>query len=163
MNSAKKVSRIWTMSKDEFAQLVKENHCIVDIVEKLGYSRNSGSTGKKVKERIIKDNIDNSHFKGRQAKSNGFPKYDLKNILVKNSAYTNITRLKIRIINKGLLEYKCAKCGNRGEWNGEPITLQLDHKNGNNTDHRLENIRFLCPNCHSQTKNFSGRNIGKYS
>ena len=82
----------------------------------------------------------------------------MDDILVENSTYLNRTALKERIIKEKILEYKCAICGNEGTWNGSPLTLQLDHINGINNDHRIENLRFLCPNCHSQTETFSGRN-----
>ena len=51
----------------------------------------------------------------------------------------------------------CACCGNAGRWQGQPLTLQLDHVNGRYNDNRLENLRWLCPNCHSQTETFAGR------
>lgn len=88
----------------------------------------------------------------------GNPKYSLEEILIENSSYTNRTRLKIRLLKEHLIEYKCAICGNKGEWNNQPLTLQLDHINGINNDNRIENLRFLCPNCHSQTETYSGRN-----
>ena len=53
---------------------------------------------------------------------------------------------------------KCLHCGIGPEWNGKPITLQLDHIDGNNDDHRLENLRILCPNCHTQTDTWCARN-----
>ena len=53
--------------------------------------------------------------------------------------------------------FRCALCGNEGEWCGQPLTLQLDHVNGRYDDNRLENLRWLCPNCHSQTPTFAGR------
>ena len=158
-NIRKKTSKIWTTSKEDFTQIVKDNYCIRDIVVTLGYSRNSGSIATMVKERIAKEKIDTSHFKGRLSKTSSYPKYETKDILIKDSPYTNITSLKKRLVKEGLLEYKCVKCGNKGEWNDKPLTLQLDHINGDNTDHRLKNVRFLCPNCHSQTKTFSGRNV----
>lgn len=70
------------------------------------------------------------------------------------------TRAVIRkyIIRHNLIPYVCEKCGNDGNWQGQLLTLQLDHKNGINNDHRLENLRWLCPNCHSQTETFTGRN-----
>ena len=51
----------------------------------------------------------------------------------------------------------CAECNVGEEWNGKPLVLQLDHINGIFNDHRLENLRLLCPNCHSQTETFSGK------
>jgi len=83
----------------------------------------------------------------------------LSEILVENSGYTNIARLKIRLLREGLLEAKCygEGCG-LTEWRGQPISLQLDHINGDNLDHRIENLRLLCPNCHSQTETFAGKN-----
>ena len=77
--------------------------------------------------------------------------------MVKNSSYTNFFRLKKRIINENLIEYKCSICGIEN-WNNKPIVLQLDHINGNNRDNRIENLRFLCPNCHSQTETFCKKN-----
>jgi hypothetical protein len=57
------------------------------------------------------------------------------------------------------LKEKCYECGLSDTWNGKPITLEIDHINGNSLDHRVENLRLLCPNCHSQTSYFRGRNI----
>jgi Zn finger protein HypA/HybF involved in hydrogenase expression len=77
--------------------------------------------------------------------------------LVEDSTFTR-THLKTKILKYDLLPYKCAICGLYPEWNGQILTLQVDHINGNNKDHRLENLRFLCPNCHSQTPNYAGAN-----
>lgn len=77
--------------------------------------------------------------------------------MIKDFTYANISRLKERLIRANLLEYKCHKCGIT-EWQNEPIALQLDHINGINNDHRLENLRLLCPNCHSQTDTYAGKN-----
>jgi 5-methylcytosine-specific restriction endonuclease McrA len=70
------------------------------------------------------------------------------------------TRASVRkeILKNGLLDYKCNSCG-IDQWNGKNISLELDHINGKRDDHRLENLQFLCPNCHSQTKTFRGKNI----
>ena len=69
-----------------------------------------------------------------------------------------MNRLKIRLFKEGLLEEKCAICGNLGEWNDKPLSLVIDHINGNHSDNRIENLRILCPNCHSQTETFAGKN-----
>ena len=60
-----------------------------------------------------------------------------------------------------LLEYKCEQCGNTGEWLNQPLVLQLDHINGIHDDNRLENLRFLWPNCHSITETYAGKNKNK--
>lgn len=66
--------------------------------------------------------------------------------------------VKRAIIRDKVIPHECQECGNAGEYNGRPLTLQLDHINGVNNDNRIENLRFLCPNCHSQTDTFCGGN-----
>ena len=67
------------------------------------------------------------------------------------------THVKTRLIRAGLLEPRCAECG-IDSWRGEPLSLCLHHVNGDPADNRLENLQLVCPNCHSQTENFAGRN-----
>ena len=57
------------------------------------------------------------------------------------------------------IEYRCVNCGVGNEWNGLPLTLQLDHIDGNHGNNLKENLRWLCPNCHSQTRTFAGKNV----
>lgn len=73
---------------------------------------------------------------------------------------TGRTHLKGRLLQAGLLQQECAECGLK-EWRGKPLSLALHHRNGNNRDNRIENLQMLCPNCHSQTPNFSGRNASR--
>jgi 5-methylcytosine-specific restriction endonuclease McrA len=65
--------------------------------------------------------------------------------------------VKRRLLNAGILKNVCEECG-LFEWRGRPISIQLDHRNGIRNDHRLENLRMLCPNCHSQTETYAARN-----
>lgn len=77
-------------------------------------------------------------------------------IFTESSFYSN-ELVKQRIVKDDLLDYHCSKCG-IDSWQGETIVLDLDHINGNNRDNRLINLRYLCPNCHSQTDTYKGRN-----
>jgi len=65
--------------------------------------------------------------------------------------------VKRRLLDAGILKNVCAECG-ISEWRGKPLSIQLDHRNGIRDDNRLENLRMLCPNCHSQTDTFGARN-----
>ncbi len=71
----------------------------------------------------------------------------------------NISKLKLTAIKRGLLVEHCYICGAKPLWMGQPLTLQLDHIDGDSTNNIIENLRLLCPNCHSQTSTFGGRNI----
>lgn len=66
--------------------------------------------------------------------------------------------VKKRLIQQKLIPYVCEACGNDGSWNGQKLVLQLEHKNGKSNDNRLENLAFLCPNCHTQTKTYAAKN-----
>jgi predicted RNA-binding Zn-ribbon protein involved in translation (DUF1610 family) len=84
-------------------------------------------------------------------------KKDIKKRITNLEDYANRASVRRVIIKDGLLPYKCSECG-INEWNDKKLALHLDHINGKNGDHRLENLRFLCPNCHSQTDTYTGKN-----
>lgn len=85
-------------------------------------------------------------------------KKDIKKRITSIEEYATRASVKNVILKENLIKYECSGCGLGDEWNGRKISLHLDHINGVSGDHRLENLRFLCPNCHSQTKNYAGRN-----
>lgn len=84
----------------------------------------------------------------------------LNEILVKNSHYTSSYSLKYRLIKSNMLKNECSFC-KISTWKDKPLSLHLDHINGCRTDNRLNNLRLLCPNCHSQTDTYCGKNKGK--
>ena len=85
------------------------------------------------------------------------PAQPVENWLIENSPH-NRTSIKRKLLKAGLLINKCYECGSDPSWNGKMLVLQIDHKNGKRLDYRLTNLQLLCPNCHSQTVNFAGRN-----
>jgi Zn finger protein HypA/HybF involved in hydrogenase expression len=87
----------------------------------------------------------------------GAKKIELNEILEGAHPTYQTLKLKKRLIKEKVLEYKCVSCG-ISEWNDKEISLHLDHIDGNNHNHKLENLRLLCPNCHSQTETWCGKN-----
>ena len=87
----------------------------------------------------------------------GKKKLPADKVFVENSNYPR-HRLKERIIKENLIKYECNLCKLGNMWNNNSLVLQLDHINGINDDHRILNLRFLCPNCHSQQDTFSAKN-----
>jgi Zn finger protein HypA/HybF involved in hydrogenase expression len=85
------------------------------------------------------------------------PTIPLDKILVEHSGYKN-SKLRARLIEEGVLQNVCSECGIGPKWNGKTLSLQLDHINGIHRDNRIENLRILCPNCHTQTDNFGSKN-----
>ncbi len=150
-------------TQEQFVNAVKSNESIAGVLKELGLSPFGGGSYYKVKKYVKDLKLDTKHWMG-QGHNKG-KKYilktrkSLKEILVKHSSYTSSYHLKRRLIQEGVLEEKCVGCGLHTEWNGKKISLQLDHINGTHDDNRFENLRILCPNCHSQTGNFAGRNI----
>ena len=152
------VSKVYQVSDEQFREIVASNNTYSDCLRALGLGTKGGSSTDILKRRIAELNCSTEHF-GR--KGPGYQaKHALVDILVENSTYANIASLKRRLVREDVLEYKCAICG-INEWLGQEISLQLDHINGVNNDHRVENLRFLCPNCHSQTNTYGGKNVSK--
>lgn len=151
-------SKVYNLSDEEFKEMIARNHSWCACAREVGLSPNGANSRIQLKKRVEELNLSTEHFDQTQDARKSSVKYTLEEIMVENSTYQNITKLKERIIRDDIIPYQCAICGNTGEWMGQRLGLQLDHINGKHFDHRKENLRFLCPNCHSQTDTFSGKN-----
>ena len=138
----------------------------------------------KITEQEIKDAISNSVSMAQASDSLGLAFSTFKRYAVKYNVYdasnqagkgtTKVKKklsdvfsgkvhmvtsnLRVRFIREGFKTHECEECG-ISEWNGKTISLELDHVSGIRSDNSLENLKLLCPNCHSQTHTFRGRNI----
>lgn len=140
---------IWKQYKrEELEKIVKESVSYMEIAKKLGYSL-GGSYTKSINTMIQYYGFDTSHFLGQGANKG---KFKMENFTTNSKARTN--NIRYSLIN--IRGNKCEICGLE-EWNGKPITLELHHIDGDNTNHSLDNIQLLCPNCHSQTEGWRGR------
>ena len=152
-------NKIYKLSDEQFVELLKKSSTISEVLFKLGYTVKGNSWGySQVKRRMDDLNLDYSIFKGKSAvtKINKLNNVKKEDILKENCKHQRIV-LRRYIIKNNLIPYKCAICGCT-EWQGKTLSLELDHINGINNDNRLENLRFLCPNCHSQTSTYGSRN-----
>jgi len=167
MNNKKK-SKIWKLSDGELQSMLNESNSFSEVLIKLNMDPKTGNR-KTLRLRLNASNFDfnlininRNKLKSQRTSQNlKNIKIPTEKILVENSTYASNKNLKIRLIREGLKEYKCNICNLQNMWNNKPLILQLDHINGINNDNRIENLRFLCPNCHSQTDTFSGRHRKK--
>lgn len=146
---------MYSNSDEEFKKLVAQSYTIKEVCLALGYNNTHGNTNKLFYQRCKELGIDYSHF--NPYKNHGGIVRTKENVFcVDSTADQETTR---RWYKKGeYTPYICAICG-INTWNNRPLILRLDHINGHNKDNRLENLRWLCPNCDSQTDTYCGRNI----
>ena len=139
-------------SEEELRQIVLNSTSMKQVIDKLGYSTHSGSNSSTVKARLEKYNIDISHF----TTIKGIERNE-ENVFIENSTASQAT-LRRWYIKGEYTPYVCSICGQEPFWQGKDLTLILDHINGHNHDDRLENLRWVCPNCNQQLDTTCGKN-----
>lgn len=152
-------NKIYECTDEQFIYLIKNSSNIAEVLFKLGYTIKGNSWGySQIKQRMTDLNLSFSDFKGKSplAAKREVSKISKDKLLINGSKH-NRTVLRRYIVTNKLLPYKCSICG-LTYWNNKTLSLELDHINGVNNDNRLENLRFLCPNCHSQTSTYGSRN-----
>lgn len=122
--------------------------------------RPTGSNYKTVYQLVRTNRWSTTHWLGqRHGLNKAGPTGRPLSLVLQNSGKLECgTRLKVRMLRAGLLKSECSLCGQKPIWRGKPLVLVLDHINGVNTDHRLQNLRLVCPNCNSQLSTFCSKN-----
>ncbi len=148
----------WT--KKQLVKAVRESSSFRQVIKTLGLIP-AGGNYDQVKKYIDLYNLDIGHFKGRSwnkgMRGIGKPLISLNDILVNNSNYQSY-KLKNRLFKDGLKKAECEMCGWCKTSPDGRIPLELDHINGDGRDNRLNNLRILCPNCHSLQPTHRGLN-----
>lgn len=160
-------STVWASDRETFCRVFNESNGIREALQKLGMSGNGGNY-KTFKERCAEEGLDLVQMNERVRRANSdrmsrlgrrWRRRPLDQILTERSC-TSRRAVKARLITEGLLDpTRCSICGMPDQWNGLPIVMIIDHINGRGDDHRLENLRLICPNCNSQLETFTGRNM----
>lgn len=138
-------------SEEEIRQIVAESKSVAEVAEKLGYCRTSGSAAESINKMCDYYNIDTSHFLGQGWNKGNFDYSRFK----EGNAIKSAHMVQAIVALRG---HKCEQCGLE-TWLEKPITLEVHHKDGNHLNNDLNNLMLLCPNCHSYTENWRGKNI----
>lgn len=142
-----------------------ENACLKaksyrTVLNQLGL-KEAGGNYATIKKKIEEFQIDISHFTGRGwnagLKFKPNPAIPLCDILISDSNYQS-SKLRKRLLKEGYFDHKCYNC-NLTEWMGSPITLELEHIDGNHSNNSIDNLTLLCPNCHALTPTWRGRKL----
>jgi len=154
--------RTWTI--DQLIAAVKVSHCLTEVAIQLGLSPRGGNYNT-IGNYIKSLGLNISHFESIHERMNRvrcFSRVKIAHteasarefLFQKGVRFTSATRKFARQLIKSDV---CSLCSQDTTWNGKLLTLQIDHINGDIYDNRLENLRFICPNCHTQTETFSTR------
>jgi len=140
-----------------FQTTIQETNSISEFLQKFNLSPKGGKY--KTFHKIVKENNFNIDHYIKHKKEGQFIPLTKNDFIEKYLKKLNTSK-KIRhyLLKFNILEHKCQECNLSPEWNNKVLTLQLDHIDGNPFNNELSNLRFLCPNCHSQTSTFGTKN-----
>lgn len=157
-------------SKEQLQKVIGESISFSEVVRKLlNKDRAHGSMISYIKQLAIDYQIEFTHFNAKNWNKNksGTFKSISKEELITNylsktpMKRTNSHNIKTWLFKLGMKLKKCEVCDLPDSWNDKPLSLQLDHIDGDKTNNELSNLRIICPNCHSQTETFCGKNNGR--
>lgn len=140
------------MTDEEFINLCNSSQTMSQAAAKLKLHFNT------FKRKAVKLNCYNTNQAGVGIKKNIPVKVDLQEILNGKHPEFQTFKLKNRLLSEGLIKNQCSIC-KITNWNDKTLNMELDHIDGNRTNHKLNNLRMLCPNCHAQTDTYRAKNI----
>lgn len=150
-------------TKEILQAAVSKSTSLSGVLRTLGFKSYSGGMSNHIRDRIKQYGIDISHFIGKRS---GLGKVSTKRKRAEDIFHSGYPRrahteqLKRALFDSGI-PYECSKCGQKPTWMGKPLTLHVDHVDGDWSNNLKNNLRFLCPNCHSQTPAFGlNRKVG---
>ena len=161
-------SQLYNYTPTELQKLLDESAGYSDVLRKLKMNDHGGNP-RTLKKVIAEYNLDETKLNENRHKlfsrcseyaNKKNIKYSLEDILAGKHPGYQSSKLLERLIEEGYKEMKCECCGII-EWMGKPISFHLHHKDGDHNNNDIENLEILCPNCHSQTDNFAGKNVQK--
>lgn len=144
-------------TKELLAPAVAQSVSIMEVMRRVGVRTWTGGSHNLIADRIREYGLDVSHFTGQgtnrgESHKGGAEKLPWRKVLVKNRVGRREHRFRLeRAMIESGIPHVCALCGMEPVWSGKPLVFDIDHKNGDRLDNRRCNVRFLCPNCHSQT------------
>lgn len=150
-------TKIIIPTDDELINAVKNSNSLAHALRILNRSY-VGSNYRFIKKSIVRLNLDTSHWKSYGISSQTDVRISWSYVLMENSNYSLNTSRRKRLVKDGLLQNVCSICQLLPMWNNKPLSLRLDHINGKRNDHRLSNLRFVCPNCDSQLPTYCSKN-----
>jgi len=145
-------------TEQQLREAVKNSTSLRQVLQLLNVKA-AGGNYQSLNKACIFFEVDISHFSGRSwnnGRQGGYTN-PITDYLISDRT-VNTHRLRMRLINEGILEAECVNCKLK-KWLGNSIPLELDHIDGNNRDNRIENLRLLCPNCHALTPTYRGKNV----
>lgn len=161
-------SKLYDFTPTELQKLLDESNSYADVLRKTRMNAH-GANPRTLKKVIAEYNLDETKL--NENRHNLFSrcsehankvnvKYSLEDILAGKHPGYQSSRLLERLVKEGYKEMKCERCGII-DWMGQAISFHLHHKDGDHNNNSLDNLEVLCPNCHSQTDNYAGKNVPK--
>lgn len=153
-------------TRELLAPLVGKSVSVAEVMRRIGMKKWTGGSHNLIQDRIRHYGLDTSHFTGSAWNHKQVPgsprKLIWREVLVLNRVGRKEHRFRLeRAMLESGISHVCAICSMKPVWKRKPLVFAIDHINGDHLDNRPHNVRFLCPNCHSQTPTYGSHNASR--